>query len=554
MKLHIGKTDGGKDFSLPVEVVGQTQAVLAIKGAGKTYAAKGMMEQVVLAGFQAVAIDPTGVWWGLSADGDGPALPVLVMGGSHGRVPLEPTSGEIIATFVVDSGKSVVLDVSHIRKAEMHRFMAAFLDKLYHYKASHRESLHVFFDEADQAMPQNPGPEQAKVLGAAEDCVRMGRSRGIGMTMITQRPAVLNKNVLEMCEVLYVLRVVSQLDQTAIRKRMEVDADSDTIQTMLAGMARLANGQAWVWSPAFLKTFTKIQFKKIQTFDSSQTPKPGETVKAPKRFAEIDIDSLSEQIKATVERAKADDPKVLRAEIVALKRSLAARPAETVEKIVEKVVEVPALKDGELKTLIDLSERLIGVGKEIAEAVMGAPDVRRQEAARHRIAPPAAAVNGSGDGEKLGKCERSILTALAQHGACGKERVAKLAGYAVGGGGFLNALGALRAAGSIEGDPIQVTQAGLRSMGQWTPLPTGRALFDYWHAKLGRAEQEILRVLYEAGGLPMSKEEIAAQTTSATGGPYESKGGGFLNAIGALRTLALVEGRGDLNAAAELFE
>lgn len=132
-----------KELSLPAEAVGHTQAILAMKGAGKTYAATKMMEGMVVAGYQAVAIDPTGVWWGLttSADGKSPGVDVIVMGGEHGHVPLESTAGEIVAEFIVDSGRSVVLDTSLIRKAETHRFMAAFLDRLYHYKAKHRQDF-----------------------------------------------------------------------------------------------------------------------------------------------------------------------------------------------------------------------------------------------------------------------------------------------------------------------------------------------------------------------------------------------------------------------------
>ena len=262
-------------FQFQMMCLGQTQAILAIKGAGKTYAAMKMMEETVSAGFQAVALDPTGVWWGISADGSGKGLPVLVMGGEHQNIPLESTSGEVVAEFLVDSGQSAVLDLSLMRKSEMHRFMAAFLDRLYHYKATHRESMHVFFDEADTAAPQSPGPEQMKVLGAAEDVVRRGRSRGLGMTLITQRPAVLNKNLLEMADVLYVMRVIGSTDQDAIRKRIAVDADKTTADAMMNSLASLENGEAWVWSPATLKLMKRIKFAERKTFDSGRTPRPG---------------------------------------------------------------------------------------------------------------------------------------------------------------------------------------------------------------------------------------------------------------------------------------
>jgi uncharacterized protein len=47
---------------------------------------------------------------------------------------------------------------------------------------------------------------------------------------------------------------------------------------------------------------------------------------------------------------------------------------------------------------------------------------------------------------------------------------------------------------------------------------------------------------------PLSKEEVAAKAG------YEASGGGFNNALGRLRTLDLVQGRGDLRANDNLFD
>jgi hypothetical protein len=45
----------------------------------------------------------------------------------------------------------------------------------------------------------------------------------------------------------------------------------------------------------------------------------------------------------------------------------------------------------------------------------------------------------------------------------------------------------------------------------------------------------------------LSKEELAAKTG------YEANGGGFNNALGRLRTLELVQGRGEIGASDNLF-
>ena len=570
MKLTIGTTESGNAFTLPIEAVTQTFGILAKRGVGKTYTASVMAEEMLAAHQQIVAIDPTGAWWGLRSK-----YPVVVLGGEHADIPLEPSAGEVIAQAIVENRFPAVIDLSLFRKGEMIRFMVSFAETLYRLN---REAVHLFVDEADAVAPQakNYGGDENRMLGAMEDIVRRGRKRGIGCTLITQRPAVLNKNVLTQCEVLVALRMVHPKDIDAIKEWVNVHADPIKAKSMIDSLPSLPVGTAYFWAPGFGDIFERVNIRKRQTFDSSATPKPGETATAPKTWAEIDPAKLGEKIMATVEKQKADDPKELRRRITALETQLKAAAAKPEQPEAIRIeVPTPILKDSQISRLEKVAEKFLAVngtahaiGTEIANAIKAftanPSSLVARPSIRPAIAPPRPAtpriplrtpptVNGSGEGEKMGKCERSILTALAQHGECEKERAAKLAGYAVGGGGFLNALGALRSAGYVDGDPLYITNAGMEALGKWTPLPTGRALFDYWHAKLGRAEQEILRVLYEAAGKPMSKDAIAADTVSATGRPYEASGGGFLNAVGALRTLALVEGRGELRAADELF-
>jgi DNA helicase HerA-like ATPase len=92
------------DLQLPVEAVTETFAILAKRGAGKTYIAAVMVEELLQAGLQVVVADPVGVWWGLraSADGQQEGLPIVIIGGEHGDVPLEVGAGEIIADGFVN--------------------------------------------------------------------------------------------------------------------------------------------------------------------------------------------------------------------------------------------------------------------------------------------------------------------------------------------------------------------------------------------------------------------------------------------------------------------
>src|SRR4051794_21146958 len=89
-KIHLSAS-----VSLPVDVVTESIAILAIKRAGKSTTARRLVEQLFNAGQQCVVVDPKGDWWGLlyGRDGKSPGLPFVVLGGEHGHIPLESGAG-----------------------------------------------------------------------------------------------------------------------------------------------------------------------------------------------------------------------------------------------------------------------------------------------------------------------------------------------------------------------------------------------------------------------------------------------------------------------------
>src|SRR5690349_6275174 len=137
-------------LALPIDAVTETFGILAKKGAGKSNAAVVMAEEMFDAGVPWVAIDPKGDWWGMrsSADGTKPGIPLVVFGGRHGDVPLEPTAGALIADLVLEQRLTCVLDVSEFSKADVTRFLIAFADRLY--RQAEADPLHLFLEEAHE--------------------------------------------------------------------------------------------------------------------------------------------------------------------------------------------------------------------------------------------------------------------------------------------------------------------------------------------------------------------------------------------------------------------
>lgn len=316
------------NFALPLDLVTESQAILAIKGAGKTYTAGVQAEEMLKANIPICVIDPTGAWWGLksSADGKSAGFPIPIFGGEHADAPLNEDAGELVARAMVENRFSAVFDLSLFRKGAMRKFMTAFIEILYH---KNREALHVFIDEADLFAPQNQKGMDARLLGAIEDLVRRGRVRGLGSTLITQRSAALHKDVLTQCETLCVLRMTHPRDIEPIREWVAAGhGSSEELNELVNSLPNLPRGTAWFWSPN-AGIFRKVEIRKKTTFNSSATPKPGERVKRPKTLAEIDLEQLGEAIKATAQRAKENDPAALKRRIAELERD-AAKPAKAV--------------------------------------------------------------------------------------------------------------------------------------------------------------------------------------------------------------------------------
>lgn len=550
------------NLTLPAEAVTQTFAILAKRGVGKTYTASVLTEEMLKAGLQVVVADPIGVWWGLraSADGKREGLPIVVLGGDHGDVPLEATAGETIAGLVVEERLSVVLDLSRFRKGEQTRFMTDFCERLYH---KNRAPLHLVLDEADAFAPQRPMKGQERLLGAVEDIVRRGRARGLGVTLVTQRSAVLNKDVLTQAEVLVALRTIAPQDRNAIDEWVKVHGTPEQREELMQSLPSLPIGTAWFWSPGWLNIFKRVKVRSRETYDSSATPKVGQKLRPPKKLAEVDLSKHRVRIAATIEKAKAEDPRELRRRIAELEQQV--RQAATAKPRIQRV-EVPVLRPADVRQLMQavtkLSETgtaLAGIAQEISAAIT--------KVSANGVRPPATAEqNGSAQrleslpvrqlrapalpsDVKLPAGERKILAALAQYPrGRSKTQVAILTGYSHKGGAFNNYLSALRGKELIEGsgDNIRITEQGLAT-GPYEPLPSGQALIEFWMRQLGRAERAILSCLIEAYSSSLTKEEIAAITG------YEANGGGFNNALSKLRTLELIHGRREVRASDVFF-
>lgn len=320
-------------LELDIEYVTKTAAILAQRRKGKTYTGAVLAEEFVAAGIPFAALDPTGAWWGLrsSADGDAPGLPVVVIGGQHGDLPLERSSGRVIADLVLDHPGYYVLDLSLLgSRAAEREFATAFGDRLHRGKMQPGMDfpLHLFIDEADLFVPQErEGQGDNVLLGVYAGIVRRGGLHGLGTTLISQRPALVNKHALTQIDVLIALRLVAGQDQEALKKQFVQRAGAKTEQdALMDSLSSLPVGEAWVWEPgADPPLFERVRIRQRRTFNSSATPKPGEKRIEPRVLADVELDALRGKMADAIQRARDEDPTELRKRVGVLERRVAEK-------------------------------------------------------------------------------------------------------------------------------------------------------------------------------------------------------------------------------------
>lgn len=322
---------GRQTLNLPAAAVTERLAFLGRVGSGKTYAAMKMAEEMARIGAQFVVLDPVGVWWGLrlAADGHSKGIEIPVLGGLHGDVPLESAdaakSGELTADFIASTGTPAILDVSqfetNIAKA---RFVEHFLARFFFKKKAAPSAVHLFIEEAQEFIPQEPGRDENNMLSAAHRLIKLGRNFGMGVSIISQRPQEVSKKALNLSEVVFAFQMTGLLERKAVEGWI---ADKDIHgQDIKAELPKIPKWHAHVWSPAWLKISEVVAIGERWTYDASSTPKVGK-LSTVITLSDIDLPALRAQMAETIERAKADDPKLLRAEIATLRRERATAPA-----------------------------------------------------------------------------------------------------------------------------------------------------------------------------------------------------------------------------------
>lgn len=550
------------------ELATEVVASLGNRGGGKSNGAAVIAEGLIGASIPVVVLDYVGIWFSICLMADGKtASPyrIPVLGGSHGDITLSPTVGSVVAEALASRQSSAILDISSFSKQDRCRFATDFAEAFFRAKKRHAGPVQLLLEEAQRFAPQKLVMGQERMLGAFEEIGEVGRNYGIGLHLISQRPQKINKDLLNLADVVFGYRTNGVLERRAISDWVQEKGveGRDDVQGELPGLER---GQAIVWCPS-RRIYGKYAVRKKSTYDAGATPL---YVKADVQMKPLDLGELEKAMVEVVREAKAKDPRVLMAEIVELRRQLAVKSSAVREVFVfpkelrRVVVEARGALSESGKTLSKISDSVGQLAEKMSElhravdtieifrgeAMVGTSYkmTNRREVVVEEIpvsggrtatyfssSPPAVLATGMKD---LTKCARTLLGVLAQRGEANDSQIAALSGYRRTLSTFSNGMGELRAHGYVEGTSSgrRATATGKEAFGPVEPLPEGKNLLRYWVNRLDKCQRTMLEAIYEAG--TMSREELARVTG------YDINTSTFSNGVGGIKRLDLVHGLG----------
>ncbi len=252
MQLLTGKS-GGKDVAIEAQelVTGRT-CIIGQSGSGKSYLIAVLCERLLQNNIAFCIVDTEGEYFSLKEK-----FQLLWVGGEGADIDIETDFIDLI-TKSIENNVSLILDVSDV--LDQRKLVSNFTGKLYEIENQLRRPYLLLIEEADKFVPQSKDS-----LKEIEEISKRGRKRGLGLLVATQRPSLVNKNVLSQCGNQFIGKLTTENDLKAVdlffadRKELEL-------------LPKLNTGEFFVMGNT-VKEKTRVQTSQRITQHKGLTPK-----------------------------------------------------------------------------------------------------------------------------------------------------------------------------------------------------------------------------------------------------------------------------------------
>jgi len=503
-----------------------------------------------------------------------------VQAGKNGETPTDPRTAEMLCYTLLENGASAIFDLYDLKEPDRHTWAKNFLDALMNAPKTLWHPVVVMVDEAHRLCPER-GMGESEAYSSMIDLATDGRKRGFCAVYATQRLGKLSKNASAELLNRFIGRTIEDLDVDRAVDLMSVRR-ADRAEFEL-GLKQMKPGHFWAFGQAVATDRKLLHVGPVLTTH----PEPGTPAAAMIPPTPESIKHLLPQLADIPVHAenKARTEEELRQEITNLKGRLTVAERKltektvtvTVEKAVEKVVEIPAVDAKTIKAVHQVVwniERAAGrfdkllemkaeidnwcgkLSKDLNEAVEAQENARRtpviaDEGRIARMPAPDASDDDQpegelqSDGEPLSRPQVSMLRALREFNAIDIDHVSRpqLAGW-LGKkvtGSFLNDLSRLKTLHLVEyyttpsnEKAVILTNDGLRNAPkvQWQVTPDG--VFSQVLSAVTGPQQAILKACRAVFPKWIGREELAEKLQKTVSGT-------FLNDLSRLHTSEMIE-------------
>jgi DNA-binding Lrp family transcriptional regulator len=340
--ILLGQTAKGANVELDLQELTTGRTLLcSVSGGGKSWTSRRIVEQV-FGQTGIIVVDVEGEFATLRE-----RYPFLIVGKD---VPLVPEAAEFLADQILDHELSVILDGSdpNLDVAAFQEFLQRFIDRFIAVETAKRKPYLWILEEADELAPES-GISRSLCLNAIRKLVKKGRKRGLGVIVLTQRPAFVSKFVISQCRNKLIGGIEWPDDITVLHKFARIP------DTITKSLGELKKGEFYA-AGDFIKKDGIVKVGPVLTEHSGGTP---ELIPPAPRELEAMVRELTEKLPAIIqEKLVPAVPKI--AEIEArLKEKLEAQWQARVARKDKELTSIKSRLEAKYETEIaDLKRKL----------------------------------------------------------------------------------------------------------------------------------------------------------------------------------------------------
>jgi hypothetical protein len=244
----------GKNLQFPAygtdSLISQVLFVTGKRGSGKSWTSGVMMEEFNRLGLQFVCFDALDAHKNLKS--------------LDGVESLEPKIGQSIDMKALvgrlsETNKSLVIKLAGLPLQMQQELIADYCEALL--EAHLGKGIHTVIEECQDFIPQMGRPISFDPI--VRLC-KLGRALGYGATLVSQRPAGVNKEALSQASVYLVHNVINNRDLKALDEQLSFGTDKKVVKRLLNGIAAARKGEVVAYAPEYFRDQGYIMVDKIR--------------------------------------------------------------------------------------------------------------------------------------------------------------------------------------------------------------------------------------------------------------------------------------------------